>query len=37
MEDDTVTIRERDSRNQYRINAASAVQNITDKLKDINL
>ncbi|NLW32473.1 MAG: glycine--tRNA ligase, partial [Fibrobacter sp.] len=37
MEDDTVTIRERDSRNQYRINAASVVQNITDKLKDINL
>src|SRR5690554_356287 len=37
MEDGTVTIRERDSRNQYRIDAASVVQNITDKLKDVNL
>jgi glycyl-tRNA synthetase len=34
MQDDTVTIRERDSRAQYRIAAASAVEVITTKIKE---
>ncbi|MGB7569221.1 MAG: glycine--tRNA ligase [Chitinivibrionales bacterium] len=34
MQDDTVTIRERDSREQYRIAAAACVEVITKKMKD---
>ena len=33
LEDDTVTIRERDSREQYRIPGSSVVETITQKLK----
>jgi glycyl-tRNA synthetase len=34
LADDTVTIRERDSRAQYRVASASVVAAVTDKLKD---
>jgi glycyl-tRNA synthetase len=37
IQDDTVTIRERDSREQYRIAASQAVEIISKKLKDANL
>jgi glycyl-tRNA synthetase len=37
LTDDTVTIRERDSREQYRIAAASCVEVISKKLKDARL
>ena len=37
MQDDTVTIRERDSREQYRIAASQAVEIISKKLKEANL
>jgi glycyl-tRNA synthetase len=34
LEDDTVTVRERDSREQYRIAATAVVQTIAEKLKE---
>jgi len=34
MTDDTVTVRDRDSREQYRIAAAACVEVITKKMKD---
>jgi glycyl-tRNA synthetase len=34
MQDDTVTIRERDSRAQYRVSAASVVEVITSKIRE---
>ncbi|HUI90653.1 MAG TPA: glycine--tRNA ligase [Chitinivibrionales bacterium] len=37
MQDDTVTVRERDSRQQNRIAAAQAVEFITNKIKEANL
>jgi glycyl-tRNA synthetase len=37
IQDDTVTVRERDSRQQYRIAASQAVEIISKKLKEANL
>jgi glycyl-tRNA synthetase len=37
LEDDTVTIRERDSRQQYRVSAGSCVEVISKKLKEARL
>jgi glycyl-tRNA synthetase len=37
IQDDTVTVRERDSREQYRIAASQAVEIISKKLKEANL
>jgi glycyl-tRNA synthetase len=34
IQDDTVTIRERDSREQYRVSASTCVEVITKKMKD---
>ena len=34
MTDDTVTVRDRDSREQYRIAASACVEVITKKMKD---
>jgi glycyl-tRNA synthetase len=37
MQDDTVTVRERDSRQQYRIAATQSVEVISKKIKEANL
>jgi glycyl-tRNA synthetase len=37
IQDDTVTVRERDSRQQYRIAAAQCVEVIGKKIKEANL
>ena len=37
LQDDTVTVRERDSRQQYRIAATQAVEVISGKIKEANL